>query len=150
MEIAEYFLERVDITDDCWLWKMATNRKGYGFFWDPRYKKLVYAHRASYEIFVDEIPEGLSVLHHCDNPPCVRPDHLFLGTAQDNSDDMVAKGRSYDRHGTRNPRARLTEDEVNVIRSIYKNKEATQSDLAKAFGVAQQTISAVVTGTNWN
>jgi hypothetical protein len=71
----------------CWIWTGNIGPNGYGRFGQR------YAHRLSYEWMRGPIPEGMFVLHHCDNPPCVRPDHLFLGTAADNSHDMVRKGR---------------------------------------------------------
>lgn len=86
---SESFWARVDRTGECWLFLGATTRNGYGTLsWNGR---LVYAHRLAWTLTNGPIPEGLRVLHSCDNPPCVR--HLFLGTAADNSRDMVAKGR---------------------------------------------------------
>ncbi len=78
---------------DCWEWQNATNNIGYGMF---RWKtgKMRTAHRASYELHKGPIPAGLSVCHKCDNPKCVNPDHLWVGTLKDNAQDMVAKGRN--------------------------------------------------------
>jgi hypothetical protein len=85
------FLTNVDKRNGCWLWQTRKDRRGYGQFF---YKRGVHsAHRISYMIFKGEIGEGLFVCHKCDNPPCVNPDHLFLGTAKDNMHDMLAKGR---------------------------------------------------------
>ena len=82
---------RVDKTGDCWVWTGATTTAGYG---EIRFGgKVVRVHRLVYELTVGPIPEGMGVLHRCDNPPCCRPDHLFLGTQRDNARDMVAKGR---------------------------------------------------------
>lgn len=80
----------------CWEWVCTLNRDGYGMFAMRvlRKGKAVLAHRASYSLYKTFIPEGLLVLHRCDNPCCVNPDHLFLGTSQDNFNDMVAKGRA--------------------------------------------------------
>lgn len=145
----DYFMQRVHVTDTCWLWMMSTNLKGYGFFWDPEQKKLVYAHRYAYELFVGPVPDDMLVCHTCDTPPCVHPEHLFLGTNTDNMQDMISKGRSPVRAGVSNPRARLTEDDVHMIRSLYKNERVSQSQIARAYGIAQQTVSAIVTRTNW-
>ena len=86
--------EKINITPSgCWKWQGAVDSHGYG---RTRYNgKLTSAHRAAYEYMHKEIPEGMHVLHRCDNPPCINPAHLFLGTHQDNMDDMAAKGRRY-------------------------------------------------------
>ncbi len=92
--VEERFFRKVDKGDGlgCWVWKGSTNEDGYGSFY---YRgKVGRAHRASYSMFVGEIPKGIQVLHDCDNPSCVRPDHLFLGTQLDNIKDACAKGRN--------------------------------------------------------
>lgn len=94
----ERFWTKVDRSGECWIWtgarvKSSRNPVGYGSF-APTRTNTQLAHRVSYEWACGPIPFGLWVLHHCDNPPCVRPDHLFLGTAAHNAADMVAKGRS--------------------------------------------------------
>lgn len=82
------FMDKIEKTKTCWIWKAASTGFGYGSF------RNKMAHRESYELFIGEIPKNLWVLHRCDNPPCVNPKHLFLGTLQDNITDMVRKGRS--------------------------------------------------------
>ncbi len=93
--VAERFWSKVVKTDDgCWGWNGATTPFGYGRMTaGSRGAGLLRAHRVSWELHYGPIPAGLLVLHHCDNPPCVRPNHLFLGTMLDNSRDAVAKGR---------------------------------------------------------
>lgn len=94
MSWVERFWSKVDRSGDCWEWQASRSTHGYGFF--GRDGKVLYAHRVSYEITNGLIPKGpkrLHVCHHCDNPPCVRPDHLFLGTASDNLNDAYRKGR---------------------------------------------------------
>lgn len=85
--LEERFLDKVNKTDACWMWVGARNKRGYGNI------QGVLAHRISWELYNGPIPDGLLVCHRCDTPGCVNPDHLFLGTHQDNSRDMIAKGR---------------------------------------------------------
>lgn len=89
------FWPKVQKTKSCWLWSGATGRGDYGHFIVKR--KLIKAHRFSWELVNGKIPSGLHCLHHCDNPPCVRPDHLFLGTDLDNARDAINKGRPWGR-----------------------------------------------------
>jgi hypothetical protein len=106
------FWEKVRIAskDECWLWTASLNNKGYGKIGEG--KKILLAHRVSWELHFGPIPDRLCVLHKCDNPKCVNPDHLFLGTQKDNAQDMVRKNRGFfqkhpekirrgDRHWTR-------------------------------------------------
>lgn len=94
----EGFLARIKVVEECWVWQAKRDRKGYGVL---KYGSRipVGAHRFGYQLLVGPIPDGLWVLHHCDNPPCVRPDHLFLGTQGDNMQDMAAKGRGRNQQG---------------------------------------------------
>ena len=91
--LAEFILKKIDTPKkgECWIWKGYTNGVGYG---DLRFKNQhMLAHRASYEAFVGKIPEGMLLMHSCDNPICCNPEHLKVGTDQDNKNDCVAKGR---------------------------------------------------------
>lgn len=85
------FESKFYVTPGCWIWTGSKNTGGHGQF--TVCGKCITAHRVSYELYIGPIPEGMWVLHKCDNPPCQNPDHLFLGTRQDNVDDMVRKGR---------------------------------------------------------
>lgn len=88
------FEKYVDVKEEgCWEWKGGTNGSNYGSVTIDGDHIPKSAHRKSYELFVDDIPEGLFVCHHCDNPPCIRPDHLFVGTQKDNLQDASEKGR---------------------------------------------------------
>lgn len=138
MTLAERFEQRVIHQDGCWDWNGAT-RNGYGVIGrGARIDGLVYAHRLSWELNRGPIPEGLCVLHTCDNRRCTRPDHLFLGTKLDNNRDMAAKGRHV---GTR----RLTPGQVAEIRSSTDKA----STLANRFGVSTWNIYNIRSGRTW-
>ena len=129
--------------DGCWLWLGSRNRRGYGYFYVNG--GVVRAHRAAWEFANGPIPDGLLVCHTCDNPPCVRPDHLWLGTYVDNARDRDAKGRMPVRAGEAQSAARLTEDAVRQIRA----SKLSQPALARQFGVSQRLIWAVLKGESW-
>lgn len=157
----ELFWSHVEKTDGgCWPWHGASLR-GYGKFHSRSLNRQTYAHRWAYEFARGPIPDGLHVLHRCDNPPCCNPDHLFLGTHLDNVADMVAKGRGAkgDTHGSRLhpesvPRgerhgcARLTAAQVAEIRATPLRR-GEQRQFARRFGVSEATISMVVNGKVW-
>jgi len=117
-------------------------------------RKVGKAHRISYELNVGPIPDGLNVLHHCDNPPCVNPAHLWVGTHADNVADKVAKGRQrwgmsgYGRHGETHPTAKLTEEQAVEARALY-GAGVSQAEIAGRFGVSQPTIFGLVSGRTW-
>lgn len=90
-DIQEYFWSRVDRSGDCWLWTASKTARGYGKLRVDG--KQAYAHRVAYELTNGAIPDGLVICHHCDNPPCCNPAHLFMGTQGDNMRDRDAKGR---------------------------------------------------------
>ena len=118
---------------------------------------FVMAHRIAWELTNGPIPVGLMVLHRCDRPPCIRPDHLFLGTHADNMRDMIAKGRAPLHRGESNPHAKLTRSQVEQIRALYKGLQhrfrprtgPTQTELAEQFGVTQEHIASIVRGACW-
>jgi len=144
--LQERFEDKFIKTDGCWNWTAYKDKRGYGAFLLAGHPKL--AHRVSYQLYVGEIPDGLCVCHRCDNPACVRPDHLFLGTVADNMRDRTVKGRGGDHAGERNGRAKLTIEQVIEIRARYSNG-ARRIDLAKEFGVTPTNISFISRGRHW-
>ena len=169
------FWAKVQKTDGCWLWNGAHSPEGYGKLTIDR--KQIRAHRYAYELTYGPIARGLLVCHRCDSPRCVRPDHLFLGTIEDNNKDMSRKGRYAQgaTHGSRTkpdrvprgdrtgshlhpesrPRgeahhaARLNAELVSEIRRRYANNEASQNELARDYGVDQATIWSVIHRKSW-
>jgi hypothetical protein len=141
--LKERFESKVIRGRDCWLWSGNLDTGGRGIISIGQFEKK-RAHRVAYELYVGPIPPGLCVCHHCDNPPCVRPSHLFLGTHKENSEDMVRKGRST--KGIKNPMARLTPEKVKAIRACVG---MTQREIAEKFGVAQNTINHVLLNHTW-
>lgn len=140
------FFRFINKTDGCWLWTGATSGYRYGRFnLRGHYLK---AHRFSWEYHNGQIPNEMHVLHRCDNGLCVRPDHLFLGTHQDNMRDRTAKGRTRPVYGSKNHLSKLTEHQVQQIRKRYADG-ARQVDLAAEFNVYQTTISKIVTRKAW-
>ncbi len=148
--LSERVWDKVQKTDNCWEWTGAKNPKGYGMLTYHNEQFLV--HRVSYELAFGPIPPGIWVLHHCDNPACVRPDHLFLGTVLDNNRDMTQKGRhGYTGSlGESHPNHLLTEDVVRQIRAEYKaHTRGLRIELAKKYGVTPATIKDVVSRRSW-
>lgn len=128
----------------CWEWTGYRNENGYG----RTYKntRRIYAHRLSYELFCGPITDADTVCHRCDNPICVNPDHLFVGTRGDNNRDSVAKGRNA--RGERNNSAKLTEDQVRAIRTA-KARGALSKDLADTYHVHKNMIHYICSRKNW-
>lgn len=145
------FWKKVQIIDDeksCWEWTGAKTKDGYGKIGIARdgVTRNLRAHRVSFEYINGSIPPENCICHHCDNPSCVRPDHLFLGTVWDNNHDKEKKNR--DSRGERNGQAKLTEEDVRIIREMY-HKGHTQENIAEIFNVGQTCISKVVRKTRW-
>jgi hypothetical protein len=152
--IAPRFWARVTRGDGCWTWTGTRGPKGYGraYVPDPRPGvggRPASAHRVAWQLANGPIPAGVCVLHRCDNPPCCRPDHLFLGTNDDNIADRHAKGRDAQNKGERGGRARLTAKDVLDMREAVR-RGATRASLARAYGVAAQTVDDAVCGRSWS
>jgi hypothetical protein len=135
-------------SEGCWEWTGARTH-GYGRIgYEGR---VILTHRLAYDLAYGSVPSDVDVLHHCDNPACVRPDHLFLGTAKDNAQDMMAKGRGGYRtwRGEENGHAKLTRIQVASIRAEYATGKVSQRNLARQYGMAQTTIGAILRGKTW-
>lgn len=128
----------------CWVWTGSINNYGYGEL--TSHKKRYAAHRVSYSLYKGDIPDGLLVCHTCDNPCCVNPNHLFLGTPKQNQQDMKRKRRST--IGNTNPQAKLTEDDVATIRKLHRNG-LMQKDIAEKFAVTRSCICVILKGKTW-
>lgn len=133
----------VDPITGCWNWTGVLHKQGYGMIRSGRTHHLT--HRASYKVFNGDVPSGMFVCHHCDNRKCVNPDHLFLGTAQDNQSDMKNKDRSI--FGEKSSAAKLKESDVLKILSLKGNM--TQRAIAKKFGVSPSLICMILKGSVW-
>jgi hypothetical protein len=135
---------------ECWEWQGWRNPHGYGGISRGGASGAgshgVGTHIISWELHNGTIPNGLWVCHHCDNPPCVNPGHLFLGTRQDNIDDMVSKSRQI--HGERVPWSKLTEGHIEDIRKM-SDRGMLQHEIGEYFGVSQPTISYIIRGKTW-
>jgi hypothetical protein len=142
------FWTKAIIKDDpaaCWEWQANKNHRGYGLFasWDENRKTHhVAAHRYAWELVNGPVKDGLFVLHRCDNRGCVRPSHLFLGTQQDNVDDMVAKGRGI--RGERHHKAKVSDAQAEAIRSL--RGIVPQSTVGKTYGLTQTAVSYIMRG----
>lgn len=149
--LADRLWRNVTKTDGCWLWTGYTDKDGYGTF-RRREGGLYRAHRVSYELHCGPIPDGMIVCHHCDTPACVRPEHLWLGTHDENAKDRNKKGRHHPT-GPKNPQrgearhnARLDSD---LVKRIRLEAGLSQRDLAKKYGVSLSTIQNVISHKTW-
>jgi len=134
------------MTTPCWEWVAARNKTGYGAF-AFNGKRGGGAHRAAWVFANGEIRAGLFVCHKCDHPPCVNPDHLFLGTHADNLADARAKGRGA--RGETHGHTVLTETQVRRVRQLYETGSFTQKEIAARYGVGVGTIGGIVNGKTW-
>jgi hypothetical protein len=145
MSIPESFWSRVDRSGECWVWTRTRSTGGYGRIYVGRHR-WANAHRRAWELAYGPIPEGMVVCHKCDNPPCVRLDHLFLGTMRDNAQDALRKGRL--QVGERNHQSRLTAAAAADIRRRWGAGEL-QVDLAREYDVHIMTVNDLVHGRTW-
>ncbi len=174
-DVATRFWDKVSKTDGCWLWNGMRTHSGYGRFRIGG--KICRAHRIAWELVYGTIPEGIFVLHKCDNRVCVNPEHLFLGSHNDNMKDMVKKNRQATgmqsghythpertargirsgrythpertARGEGHGRAKLTWDQVNTIRATDVSRYGTQSELAREYRVTPSQIWFIRSGRQW-
>lgn len=155
--VLERFFAKIKKTESCWLWESSLSGNGYGTFFsyengNRRKPKHIVAHRLSWELFRGPIPEGFWVLHKCDVRACVNPDHLFLGTAKDNTRDMFKKERGYrfsPKHGPAHPKSKLSQEQAEQIRKLYASGNHTYRTLGKMFGVAHNSIQRIVLNASY-
>lgn len=147
--LAERFWQKVQQTEGCWLWTGWRGPGGYGELRLVRGSVRVRAHRISWELHFGAIPHGMFVCHKCDNPPCVRPDHLFLGTHADNVRDMAAKGRRGNTSG-KPYKGWLTPEAVRTIRTRYAEDGISRTQLATEFNISRSQASRIISRARWS
>ncbi len=150
-QIIDEFLDRVDrleSQDGCWIWTDHLSEKGYGRLWING--KRMGAHCFSYLTFVGPLHDDKPIVcHKCDNPACVRPDHLFAGTHYDNAIDREAKGRRRKLIGEKHPLAKLTAEQAEAIRLTFQKGVTTYRKIGEAYGVNHDVVRRVVTGKTY-
>jgi hypothetical protein len=144
-DMVRKFLSKVKVNDECWEHqgpRNSTGRATHNIGGQP-----LMAHKLAYRLFRGSIPDGMFVCHKCDNPICVNPAHLFLGTPADNAKDMVAKNRGWYSRGAANGMAKLTVAQVNEIKAAYTGRNS--KEMATKYGVTTRTIFRVVGGYSY-
>lgn len=131
----------------CWEWTAGKNGKGYGTY--QLYKRSIGTHRLSWQLINGEIPDGLNVLHKCDNPPCCNPAHLFLGTHKANANDRERKGRGNQPKLEKHNKAKLTVAIVREIRQRYAAGGITMKRLAIEYNVHETNIGFIIKHITW-
>jgi len=143
----ERFWGQVAKGDGCWEWTGTDRGRGYGRIYANG--RTIGTHRFSYELHHGPIPAGMFVCHSCDNPRCVRPDHLFLGAPAENSADMVAKGRQNSPVGERHGGSKLKAEDVRQIRRLVDERAVTQREIGERFGVSQSLVAQIAARKVW-
>lgn len=147
--LRQRFEDRLNKGVSCWEWLGSKNKNGYGTMKID--SKMYFSHRLSYEIYNNtKIPDGMLVCHKCDNPSCVNPEHLFIGTHKDNFDDMCNKGRQKiiappPKRGEDSPNSKINEETVRSIRGY----EGTFADNARKHGISKSQIVRIVKRESW-
>lgn len=138
--LEERFWEKVDKRgdDECWNWIANKGKTGYGMVWFG--KGFLRSNRASWIIHFGNIPKGMLVCHKCDNPSCVNPAHLFLGTSKDNAQDMLSKGRNPNQKGENNGFAKFKDEDILKIREMWKSGKYLQREIMETFGISRNYL----------
>lgn len=134
----------INPTLGCWDWIGARGRDGYGILRVQK-NKTQRAHRISFEVHIGPIPDGMCICHKCDNPLCINPEHLFLGTNAENTHDRTAKGRSARQYGASNGSVKIADDAVAAIRAAEK-RWGVNTRLAAQYGVSKTLVSLIRAG----
>jgi len=135
----------VVIENGCWEW-VKHIKNGYGI--SGLNGKIEQAHRASWKVFVGEIPKGMQVNHKCHNKKCINPDHLYIGTQKQNMQDMISAGRGANRKGSSSPMAKLNEEKVYKIKELIESGEPIKN-IAREYCVCESTIRAIRSNLTW-
>jgi len=147
MKLIDRFNGKWLMSNGCWMWIDAIRPDGYGEIHVDR--RTVLAHRVSYELHNGEIKDGMCVCHSCDNPACVNPAHLFIGTHNDNMQDMIKKGRNNQAKGESAGHAKLTEANVIQIRACKHELGTTNKELARLYDVSEECIRQIHRRETW-
>lgn len=154
--LEERFWEKVDKRGpkDCWLWTAFKDPDGYGKLQmkhplTGKCNRCARASRVCWELINGNVPDGLVVMHICDTPACVNPDHLKLGSIAENNRDRAFKKRSRNQNGILNNMAKLDDEGVSVVKYLYKNTKLSHSQIAEIFKVSRPTISLILEGKHW-
>lgn len=144
-KISDRFNRLLDKTDTCWLWLGDINGNGYGRL--QYMNKRMLAHRVSYLLHYGKFNKNMYICHKCDNPKCVNPDHLFLGTQKDNMSDCSNKKRHT--YGEKVKSAVLKKEDILEIRKLYSSKKITQQKLSDIYNVSRGHIGLIIQGKRW-
>lgn len=148
LSVEERFWSKVDRSGDCWIWMASIDSRGYGHFWFNG--RLARAHRVAWILTNGPFPEGKQSNHRCHNRRCVRPDHIYPGTASENVRDTEEAGRGNHPRGEANGLSRLTVEQVRALRVAYRpGRKGNLSKLARIVGMTRGGLHHVVTGRCW-
>lgn len=143
IDYIDYIYRNIDIdANECWNWKLFCDPDEYGKVGIRHVPQR--ASRFAYSIFKGKLKKNLLVLHHCDNRKCINPDHLYLGTAQDNANDLVSRNRQANQFGERNPNFKVPDQIIKEIRTMYKTEVHTQKQIAQYFNLDFRYINAII------